>query len=210
MPKKKATKASSVVPTALRRLYQRAETEPPLAALKTLTAKSLSLRGRSVMLQRDFAVALHALGRNREALTVADWPQRAVQYRGKVDAWHSASAAWAVTARIRRSAGDAQEPLRDLGRFVERPAHAMLLQPELWDLTRFKAVAHHETARFDDAARREGVLATDSMAWAIGELIYFRETAVPPFPHASFDLRWLDERITTLLSRLASRLTDAA
>lgn len=46
------------------------------------------------------------------------------------------------------------------------------------------------------------------MAWAIGELLYLRETAVPPFPHARLDMGWLDAVIAELMSGLSSRLRD--
>lgn len=194
------------LPSRLAAFYRRSEAEPQLATLKALASRALSLRGRSVLLQCDLAVALHALGRDDDALAVCDWPQRSVQYRGKAGAWYAASVAWAIGARIRRSRGLAEEALRGLTRFVERPAHAMLVQPRLWNLARLRAVAREQTVRFGDAARREGVLATDSMAFAIGELIYLRETAVPPFPHAALDLRWLDKLIAGLVTRLSSRL----
>jgi len=186
--------------------YARRELEPTLAELKVLASKGLSLRGRSVLRQRDFAVALHALGRDDDALAVADWPQRSVQFRGKGDAWYAANAAWAVASRIRRRRGNAAVAMADLQRFVDQPAHALLTQPHLWNEARMRELAGVELRRFDDASKRAGPLAADSMAWAAAELTFFRETAVPPFPHAGFELGWLETATEGLLRALAARL----
>jgi hypothetical protein len=205
-PTKPQTGGAAGPPSRLVAFYSRREIEPSLAALKQLVAKTLSLRGRSVLLQRDLAIALHSLGHDEDALDVVEWPQRSVQYRGKGDAWYAANAAWSVSSRIKRLRGESRDALVDLKRFVDRPAHALLTQPMLWSEARLRDVSRAECARFDDASTREDTLAIDSMAWAVGEHVFFRETAVQPFPHAGFEVRWLDETIEELLERLAVRL----
>jgi hypothetical protein len=209
--KKKRSRAGSPpggadVPNSLRAFYAKPERTERLSALKKLASRSLSLRGESVLLQRDLAIALHAVARDRDALAVADWPQRAVVFRGKYAAWYAANAAWAVTARIRRIRGESARAQADLRRFVERPSHALLLQPQLWNEARLRQVCDTEIVRFDESSSGQDALDTDSMAWAVGELVFLRETAAPPFPHAAFDLSWLDDAIEALLERLARHL----
>lgn len=190
-------------PRPLAAYYRRIEPTREIAALKAQAAKSLSLRARSVFLQRDLAVCLHAVGRDAEAISIVEWPMAAVVYRGKGDAWYAASAAWAVAARVRRRRGEVSRVRDGLERFIEQPSHAMLLQPALWDTARLQSVNEEERHRFEEASGEDD---TDTMAWAVGELVFLRETALPPFPHARLRLGWLDTSIAELLGRLRSRL----
>jgi hypothetical protein len=183
--------------------YRRLEPNKEIAALKAQAMKSLSLRARSIFLQRDLAVCLHAIGRDAEALAVVEWPMRRVVYRGKSDSWYAASAAWAVAARIRRRRGEVDLVRDGLERFIEHPSHDLLVQPLLWDMARLERAGAEEQRAFQEAAEEED---TDSMARAVGELVFLRETALPPFPHAHLRLGWLDTSIAELMGRLRARL----
>jgi hypothetical protein len=190
-------------PLPLAAYYRRIEANHEIAALKAQALKSLSLRARSIFLQRDLALCLHALGRDAEALSLLDWPMKATVYRGKMDAWYAASTTWAVAARIRRRRGEIDRVRDGLERFIERPSHELLLQPVLWDAARLQAASDEQRHRFEEACTEDD---TDSMASAVGELVFLRETAVPPFPHVHLRLGWLDTSIAELLGRLRSRL----
>jgi hypothetical protein len=190
-------------PPSLVAYYRRIEPSREIAALKAQAARSLALRGRSILLQRDLALCLHALGRDAEALAIVDWPMRAVVYRGKTDAWYAASTAWAVAARIRRRRGEADLVRDGLERFVEHPSHDLLVQPMNWDTARLELVHGYERRRFEEASTEEDPA---SMARAIGELVFLRETALSPFPHAHLRLGWLDSSIAEMLGRLRDRV----
>ena len=192
-------------PLSLVAYYRRIEPSAEIAALKAQAARSLSLRARSILLQRDLAVCLHAVGRDPEAVAIVEWPMRAVVYRGKTDAWYAASTAWALAARIRRRRGETDLAREGLERFIEHPSHDLLVQPTLWDMGRLEAVNEEERRRFDEAAQEED---TGAMARPLGELVFLRETAVPPFPHVHLRLGWLDTSIADLVGRLRRRLED--
>jgi hypothetical protein len=190
-------------PLSLVAYYRRIEPNREIAELKAQAARSLSLKARSILLQRDLAVCLHAVGRDAEALALVDWPMRAVVYRGKTDAWYAASTAWSVAARIRRRRGEVDLVRDGLDRFIEHPSHDLLLQPMNWDTARLEIVDGDERRRFDEASTEDDA---GSMARAVGELVFHRETALPPFPHAHLRLGWLDSSIAGLFGRLRSRL----
>ena len=190
-------------PLSLVAYYRRIEPTPEITALKALAARSLSLKARSILQQRDLAVCLHAIGRDAEALPIVDWPMRAVVYRGRTDAWFAASTCWAVGARIRRRRGELDLVTDGLERFVEHPSHDLLLQPMNWDTARLESVTEEELRHFEEASTEDDA---GSMARAVGELVFLRETALPPFPHAHLRLGWLDSSIADLLGRLRVRL----
>jgi hypothetical protein len=190
-------------PLSLVAYYRRIEPSREIAELKAQAARSLSLKARSILLQRDLAVCLHAVGRDAEALALVDWPMRAVVYRGKTDAWYAASTAWSVAARIRRRRGEVDLVRDGLDRFIEHPSHDLLIQPMNWDTARLEIVDSYERRRFDEASTEDDA---GSMARAVGELVFHRETALPPFPHAHLRLGWLDSSIAGLVGRLRSRL----
>ena len=190
-------------PLSLVAYYRRIEPSHEIAELKAQAARSLSLKARSILLQRDLAVCLHAVGRDAEALALVDWPMRAVVYRGKTDAWYAASTAWSLAARIRRRRGEVDLVRDGLDRFIEHPSHDLLIQPMNWDTARLEIVDSYERRRFDEASTEDDA---GSMARAVGELVFHRETALPPFPHAHLRLGWLDSSIAGLLGRLRSRL----
>ena len=190
-------------PLSLVAYYRRIEPSREIAELKAQAARSLSLKARSILLQRDLAVCLHAVGRDAEALALVDWPMRAVVYRGKTDAWYAASTAWSVAARIRRRRGEVDLVRDGLDRFIEHPSHDLLIQPMNWDTARLEIVDSYERRRFDEACTEDDA---GSMARAVGELVFHRETALPPFPHAHLRLGWLDSSIAGLVGRLRSRL----
>ena len=190
-------------PLSLVAYYRRIEPNAEIAALKAHAARSLSLRARSLFSQRDLAVCLHTLGRDAEALAVVDWPMRAVVYRGRTDAWYAASTAWAVAARIHRRRGELDLARDGLERFLEHPSHDLLVQPIVWDIAKLESVAGEEQRRFEEGRTEED---TEPMARAVGELIFLRETALPPFPHAHLRLGWLDKSIAELLGQLRERL----
>ena len=190
-------------PLSLVAYYRRIEPSREIAELKAQAARSLSLKARSILLQRDLAVCLHAVGRDAEALALVDWPMRAVVYRGKTDAGYAASTAWSVAARIRRRRGEVDLVRDGLDRFIEHPSHDLLIQPMNWDTARLEIVDSYERRRFDEASTEDDA---GSMARAVGELVFHRETALPPFPHAHLRLGWLDSSIAGLVGRLRSRL----
>jgi hypothetical protein len=190
-------------PLSLVAYYRRIEPSHEIAELKALAARSLSLKARSILLQRDLAVCLHAVGRDAEALAIVDWPMRSVVYRGKTDAWYAASTTWALAARIRRRRGEADLVRDGLDRFIEHPSHDLLIQPMNWDTARLEIVDSYERRRFDEACTEDDA---GSMARAVGELVFHRESALPPFPHAHLRLGWLDSSIAGLFGRLRSRL----
>jgi len=190
-------------PPSLVAYYRRIEPSREIAALKAQAARSLSLRARSILLQRDLAVCLHAIGRDADALAIVDWPMRALVYRGKTDAWYAASTTWALAARIRRRRGEVDVVRDGLERFIEHPSHDLLVQPMNWDTARLEGVHEEERRRFEEASTEDDAA---SMARPVGELVFLRETALPPFPHAHLRLGWLDSSIAELLGRLRSRL----
>jgi hypothetical protein len=183
--------------------FRRIEPSTEIAALKAHAARTLSLKARSILEQRDLAVCLHAVGRDAEALAIVDWPMRAVVYRGRTDAWYAASTCWAVAGRIRRRRGETDLVRDGLERFLEHPSHDLLIQPMNWDTPRLESVNEEERRHFDEASAEDDAA---SMARAAGELVFLRETAVPPFPHAHLRLGWLDSSIAELLGRLRRRL----
>jgi hypothetical protein len=190
-------------PLSLVAYYRRIEPSAEISALKAQAARSLALRARSILLQRDLAVCLHAVGRDAEALAIVDWPMRAVVYRGKTDAWYAASTAWSLAARIRRRRGEAELVRDGLERFIEHPSHDLLVQPMNWDTARLVGVNAEERRRFEEASAEDDAA---SMARAVGELVFLRETALSPFPHAHLRLGWLDSSLAELLGRLRTRL----
>jgi hypothetical protein len=190
-------------PLSLVAYYRRVEPSKEIAALKAQAARTLSLRARSILLQRDLAMCLHALGRDPEALAIVEWPMRAVVYRGKTDAWYASSSAWALAARVRRRRGETDVALDGLARFIEHPSHDLLVQPAAWDMARLEGVNAEERRRFEEALTEDDI---GAMARPIGELVFLRETAVPPFPHVHLRLGWLDTSIADLIGRLRRRL----
>jgi hypothetical protein len=72
-----------------------------------------------------------------------------------------------------------------------------------WDTTRLESVNDEERLRFEEASGEDDA---PSMARAVGELVFLRETALPPFPHAHLRLGWLDSSIAELVGRLRTRL----
>jgi hypothetical protein len=194
-------------PLSLVAYYRRIEPNAEVAAVKAHAARSLSLKARSILQQRDLAVCLHAIGRDAEALAVIDWPMRSVVYRGRTDAWYAASTCWAVGARIRRRRGEVTLVRDGLERFVEHPSHDLLLQPMNWDTARLEAASDEERQRFGEASSEDDASA---MARAVGELLFLRETAIEPFPHAHLRLGWLDSSIAELLGGLRLRVEGVA
>jgi len=194
---------SELPPPSLVAYYRRIEPSAEISALKAQAARSLSLRARSILLQRDLAVCLHAVGRDPESLAILDWPMRAVVYRGKTDAWYAAGTTWALCARIRRRRGETDLVRDGLDRFIEHPSHDLLVQPMNWDTARLEGANEEERRRFEEASTEDDAA---SMARAVGELVFLRETALPPFPHAHLRLGWLDSSIAELFGRLRSRL----
>jgi len=193
-------------PLSLVAYYRRIEPSAEIAALKAHAARSLSLKARSILQQRDLAVCLHAIGRDAEALAVLDWPMRSVVYRGRTDAWYAASTCWAVSARIRRRRGEAELVRLGLDRFVEHPSHDLLVQPMNWDTARLEAAGEEERQRFAEASSEEDL---GAMARAVGELVFLRETALEPFPHAHLRLGWLDSLVAELLGGVRVRVEGA-
>jgi hypothetical protein len=124
-------------------------------------------------------------------------------YRGRTDAWFAASTCWALGARIRRRRGEMDLVGDGLERFVEHPSHDLLVQPMNWDTPRLESVTEEELRRFEEASTEDDAA---SMARAVGELVFLRETARPPFPHAHLRLGWLDSSIAELIGRLRVRL----
>jgi hypothetical protein len=190
-------------PLSLVAYYRRIEPSTEISTLKAQAARSLSLRARSILLQRDLAMCLHAVGRDAESLAILDWPMRATAYRGRTDAWYAAGTTWALAARIRRRRGETDLVRDGLERFVEHPSHDLLVQPMNWDTARLESVNDEERLRFEEASGEDDA---PSMARAVGELVFLRETALPPFPHAHLRLGWLDSSIAELVGRLRTRL----
>ena len=77
------------------------------------------------------------------------------------------------------------------------------MQPIVWDMARLESVAGEEQRRFEEGRAEDD---TEPMARAVGELIFLRETALPPFPHAHLRLGWLDKAIADALGLLRERL----
>src|SRR6185436_10898118 len=125
----KRTSSSAPKPPAV---YGRPEKNARLSAEKTEILKKLDFRRDSVMRQRGFGVALAALGRNADALSVLDYAHSNVEYRGSADVWYAAGTACCIAGYLRRKEGDEARALQGLQRFIDPPCAAIIFQSNIW------------------------------------------------------------------------------
>src|SRR5262245_16233665 len=103
-------------------VYGRAEKDSRLNDEKTEILKKLDFRRDSVMRQRGFGIALAALGRSADALSVLDYAHSNVEYRGSADVWYAAGTACSIAGYLRRKENNENGEARaaqDLKRFID-------------------------------------------------------------------------------------------
>ena len=197
-------------PPPIPEVYSKPETHPFLHKRIAAVLKTLNFQHRSVTCQRDLGIFLFALGRKFDALKVLKYAYRHVEFRGSYRVWYAAASACCVHSYLRRKRKDSDRADPDLERFIDRPAHGMLFQKEIWTATFVRKHIAGERKRFKvwfDDPKPE--VALEAMAWWTATLIFFREMAILGFPlKGKLDLEKLDLWIDDSLMQIRHRIMD--
>jgi hypothetical protein len=200
----------TMIPSAPK-VYSKPETNPVLREQKAFVVKTLNLQHQSVSRQRDLGILLYASGRKADALQVLRHAFQHVQFRGSYRVWYSAASACCVYSFIRRRDKDSAPTIPDFQRFLDQPAHAIQLQPDIWTASFVNKHIEGERKRFEVwFGDLDPKVALEAMAWWTATLIFFKEMAILGFPRrGKVDQKKLDLWIDDAVKRIRERLAPA-
>ncbi len=210
MRKQCSQPGKTMIPPAPK-VYSKLETNPVLREQKAFVFKTLNFQQQSVSRQRDLGICLFASGRKADALQVLRHAFRHVQFRGSYRVWYSAASACCVYSYILRRVKDSAPDIPNFQPFLDQPAHAIQLQPDIWTASFVNKHIAGERNRFevwfDDSKPK---VALEAMAWWTATLIFFREMAILGFPReGKLDLKRLDLWIDNALTHIRERILEA-
>lgn len=145
-------------------------------------AQKKRLRGKprgllaTLQQQRNLGVALLALGRTKDGLSVLDEAAAAVRPSSRTDPWFIGAACAALAHWVRERAG--KTDATRLMKFTTPAAHAWQdLQPALGTKARFAKELREHWRAFEDG-KGHGADAIDTMAFHLAEIAFLRELHV--------------------------------
>ena len=191
-------------------VYSKPETYPFLRMQKAAVLKTLNFQHRSVTRQRDLGILLFAVGRKADALQVSKYAYCHVEFRGSYRVRYAAASACCLHSFLRRKGQDSDRSEPDLQRYLDKPAHGMLFQTDIWTATFVRKHIAGGRKRFQvwfDDPKPE--VALEAMAWWTATLIFFREMAILGFPRkGKLDLKRLDLGIESALKQIRGRILE--
>lgn len=193
-------------------VYRQAETNSFLKQEKASILKKFDFRQRSVCRQRDLAICLIALGRNKGALQILDCAHTNVAFRGSYGVWYAAASACCISSYLRRKKGQHKRATLDFQRFLEPPWHGILFQPDVWTaafVRKHIAGEREQFAPWFDSPDLSGAI--EARAWWIATLLDFRELALNGFPRkGKVSVTRLDSWIESAFAELRNKLHEVS